>query len=170
MGRKSAVRAALLTALIPFGIYLAHSSQLGPWLVDDAAISFAYARNLVAGHGLVAQPGVEPVEGFTNLLWVLVLAVPMRLGLFDLAVTPKLLGALGVAGSFVLGARVFSERTGRPWWLAGAGLAIAASSTGFAIWCASGLENSLYVLVIAALAWILATPVPTGSSAGPSRP
>ena len=45
---------------------------------DDAFISFRYARNLVAGHGLVFNPG-ERVEGYTNLLYVLLLALPASL-------------------------------------------------------------------------------------------
>lgn len=42
-------------------------------VVDDAFISFRYARNLVEGNGLVFNVG-ERVEGFTNLLWTLLLA------------------------------------------------------------------------------------------------
>lgn len=42
---------------------------------DDAYISYRYALNLIAGHGLVFNPG-ERVEGYTNLLYVL-LMVPL---------------------------------------------------------------------------------------------
>ncbi len=38
--------------------------------IDDAFISFRYARNLTEGTGLVYNPG-EYVEGITNLLWTL---------------------------------------------------------------------------------------------------
>ena len=38
--------------------------------IDDAYISFRYAQNLLDGHGLVFNPG-DPVEGYSNLLWVL---------------------------------------------------------------------------------------------------
>lgn len=38
-------------------------------LFDDAYISFRYAVNWIEGHGLVFNPG-EPVEGYTNFLWV----------------------------------------------------------------------------------------------------
>jgi hypothetical protein len=53
------------------------------WVGDDAYISFRYARNLVQGHGLVYNPG-ERVEGYTNFLWVMLLAPFAALGL-DLA-------------------------------------------------------------------------------------
>ena len=43
-------------------------------LFDDAMISMRYARNWVEGAGLVWNPG-ETVEGYTNFLWVCVMAV-----------------------------------------------------------------------------------------------
>ncbi|UCG52185.1 MAG: hypothetical protein JSW58_01115 [Candidatus Latescibacterota bacterium] len=49
------------------------------WIPDDAYISFEYARNLATGDGLVFNPG-ERVEGFSNLLWTLILALAARLG------------------------------------------------------------------------------------------
>src|SRR5689334_12867356 len=42
------------------------------WGTDDAYISYRYAQNLVAGQGLVFNPG-ERVEGYSNLLYVLLL-------------------------------------------------------------------------------------------------
>lgn len=50
------------------------------WLGDDAFISFRYARNWAEGRGLVFNPG-ERVEGYTNFLWVAVLAAAHRIGL-----------------------------------------------------------------------------------------
>ncbi len=44
-------------------------------LFDDAMISMRYAQNLAAGHGLVWNPGGPAVEGYTNPLWTLVMAV-----------------------------------------------------------------------------------------------
>lgn len=40
---------------------------------DDAYISYRYALNLISGHGLVFNPG-ERVEGYSNLLYVLLMA------------------------------------------------------------------------------------------------
>jgi arabinofuranosyltransferase len=44
-------------------------------LFDDEMISMRYAKNLAHGYGLVYNPGGERVEGFTNLAWVLYMAV-----------------------------------------------------------------------------------------------
>jgi hypothetical protein len=40
-------------------------------LVDDAMISMRYAQHLAQGHGLTWNIGQAPVEGFTNLGWML---------------------------------------------------------------------------------------------------
>ena len=63
------VRAIVAAALVA-GTCLAvgHAS-----VFDDAYISFRYAANLLEGHGLVWNVG-ERVEGYTNFLWVMILA------------------------------------------------------------------------------------------------
>jgi hypothetical protein len=42
--------------------------------VDDAFTGFQYIENLLAGHGFVFFPGARPVEGVTNIGWLLALA------------------------------------------------------------------------------------------------
>ena len=86
--------AALGVSLI---LLLAHAGWYR-FLTDDAFISFRYARNLAEGHGLVFNPGFARVEGYTNLLWVLLLAPFARLGL-DLVIPAAVLGALASCGS-----------------------------------------------------------------------
>ncbi len=49
-------------------------------VIDDAYISFRYSYNLAWGLGLVFNAG-ERVEGYSNLLWTLIMALPIRLGL-----------------------------------------------------------------------------------------
>jgi arabinofuranosyltransferase len=49
-------------------------------IIDDAYISYRYAYNIVEGQGLVFNTG-ERVEGYTNLLWTLMMTVPESLGL-----------------------------------------------------------------------------------------
>lgn len=43
-------------------------------LFDDAMISMQYAKNLANGDGLVWNAGGQPVEGYSNPLWVLLMA------------------------------------------------------------------------------------------------
>ncbi len=54
------------------------------WTCDDAFVSFRYALNLVEGNGLVWNVG-ERVEGYTNLLWTLLMVPAIGLGLDPIA-------------------------------------------------------------------------------------
>ncbi len=47
---------------------------------EDAFITFRYARNLAEGHGLVWNPGEDPVEGSTEFLWVMLVAGVSKIG------------------------------------------------------------------------------------------
>ena len=44
-------------------------------LMDDEMISMRYAKNLAHGWGMVYNPGGDRVEGFTNLMWMLYMAM-----------------------------------------------------------------------------------------------
>ena len=68
---------AIAIVLILLGVAIAYPLR---FIVDDAFISFRYARNLDRGFGLVFNPG-EHVEGYSNLLWTLLISIPIRLGL-----------------------------------------------------------------------------------------
>jgi len=61
--------AELLIPLLAFGVRLIP----GPRTIDDAYITFRYARNLLDGHGLVYNPG-ELVLGTTTPLFALLLS------------------------------------------------------------------------------------------------
>jgi hypothetical protein len=143
-----ATLAVLAVRALPFGLFVAHAVLFWRWLIDDAGISFAYARNLALGHGLVAQPGAAPVEGFSNPLWTLLIAGTYALRLFDLAWTPKLLSLALVAATFWLIDLDLGRRSAAPWSAAFAA-ALLASSTSFVVWTTSGLENPLLACLAA---------------------
>ncbi|MCH2172634.1 hypothetical protein MK489_17805 [Myxococcota bacterium] len=67
MLRRTGDAVALVTLLVPYAL-LAHRF----WFVtDDAYISFRYARHWAMGMGLRFNPDdAQPVEGFSNFLWV----------------------------------------------------------------------------------------------------
>jgi arabinofuranosyltransferase len=49
----------------------------GPIAIDDAYITFSYSKNLAAGHGPVYGHG-ERVEGYSNFLWMVLVAIGLR--------------------------------------------------------------------------------------------
>jgi hypothetical protein len=138
-----------------------HAAFYGNWIMDDAAITFAYARSIAEGNGPVLQPGAAPVEGFSNPAWMLLLVVGRLLGLFDRGTVlgipdyvlfPKALAlacCTGILTLFYLAARSLTSRPRLLTLVAGAVLAAIPS---FVIWSFSGLENPLYSLEVVALA------------------
>jgi hypothetical protein len=138
---------ALWPVAIPLLAYCVGVIALGNWIIDDAGISYAYARNLAEGHGLVSQPGRAAVEGFSNFLWVVLFVPAFWLRVFDPVWLPKLMGAMCVAGSLALILDVMRRETGRRWPGLIAALLIAASPP-IVIWTASGLENGLLLLLV----------------------
>jgi hypothetical protein len=150
------VRSSSLRLLaVPFLLYLLHALLFGRWIVDDAGISFAYARNLAAGHGLVAQPGLPPVEGYSNFLWVLLMVPFLAARLFDPVLTPKLLGILLTGGLFAIlqGALRKLDPAGAA--VAFVTLCLLALNTSFTVWTVGGLENALYAFLIVLLFGLL---------------
>lgn len=147
-GRLEAAPVSIVLAALVFAL---HASLFGGWIIDDAGISFAYSRNLAAGHGLVAQPGAVPVEGFSNLLWVLILAPFFALRVFHVVWTPKLIAlVLSVGTMWVL------YRSLARWAPGGSAVGLAtllllAVQSAFVIWSVSGLENALYVFLLCVL-------------------
>ncbi len=133
-----------------FTLFVAHAAIYGSWQIDDAAISFSYARNLGLGHGLVAQPGVAAVEGFSNPLWVLICGAFAAVGLLHPLWTPKLLSIAAIFGVFFALDRALA-RTGIGFWPSALSLGLLAAQPAFVIWTISGLENPLYALAFVTL-------------------
>lgn len=137
------------------------AAEYGSWIVDDAGITFAYARSVAEGFGPVLQPGAAPVEGFSNPTWLFVLMVGKWCGLFDrgamfgipdYALYPKavaLLCCMGILAACYAAARRVSRWPALATFATGAVLAAIPS---FVIWCFSGLENALFAVTVCVLA------------------
>ena len=119
-------------------------------LVDDAYISARYARNLVQGYGLVYNRGeaLERVEGYSNFLWVLLLALGLKLGL-SIKFTAQALGVVsGLLSLLVIFLWLKQETQSR--WLALLAGYFLASNIYFAIWQVEGLESGLFGFLLLA--------------------
>lgn len=141
----------VLLLLIPVAV-----TPLYLFVCDDAFISFRYVRNLVDGHGLVWNVG-ERVEGYTNFLWVLMLAgVWAVLGVVpeQSSVALSLLFTVGT-GALVLVAARQTPQPERRAAVALLALLLWATNRSVWVWSTSGLETRQFTFFVT-LAWVLA--------------
>ncbi len=145
---RAATLLALTSALLGLAVLALFAWNVREyWFVgDDAYISFRYSQNLALGHGIVWNVG-ERVEGYTNFLWVVLMAGGLRLG-----IQPEQLSCLiGVAsGLGVLAALAHFSARSLGWrnpfiWLAPLAMA---SSRSFTAWSTGGLETQFFALLL----------------------
>lgn len=117
-----------------------------PYIADDAFISMRYAAHLLAGHGLVWNEG-ERVEGYSNLLWVLLTALLGSLGI-DLLFAVR---AMGVVCTLLTPTAFFwyARRNQLPFFAAASGVLAFAIMPSVAIWSIGGMEGPLLMLLMA---------------------
>ncbi|MFO0588794.1 MAG: hypothetical protein U0441_14685 [Polyangiaceae bacterium] len=137
---------ALPMVLLAIGMW-----RVRAYTVDDAYISFRYARNLANGLGLVFNAG-ERIEGYTNFLFTCLLALGMKCGV-DPERAAKILGAASALGSialtYAIAARIKPPRRVpviATWLLAG--------SLPTAGWAVFGLETSFFVALLLLGTWL----------------
>lgn len=131
---------ALAAAVAAGLLWHAHEWE---FVCDDAYISFRYARNLAEQGALEYNLG-ERVEGYTNFLWVLVLALGAWVGVLPEVLAPWLtqLGALAGAAAVVVLVRGLRGVTG-PWSAVDLLPALLlAAAPEFVVWAHGGLETS----------------------------
>lgn len=120
--------------------------------LDDPLISYRYSDRLLHGKGLTWNDG-EYVEGYSNLLWVLLVAAG---GLVqpDLVRVGWVLGFLANAAVMAALVWTFGRNCSNSIIAVLGGLLVLSLSDSFAYWGAGGLETALFE---ALLAWALAT-------------
>ena len=118
------------------------------WVQDDAFITFRYSANLVGGLGPVWNSGYA-VEGYTNFLWMLVVAAALRAGIAP-EVSSCAVGVLCFAASVFLVYRMaLGLLSRRVWALIVA--AIVATNYSFRMYATGGLETPLEATLTLAL-------------------
>src|SRR2546421_2455442 len=127
----------------------------GPHPIDDAYITFRYARNLAEGLGLVYNPG-EWVLGTTAPLWAILLGAGYRVGLTDLPWLATAISALCDAASTALLVYLGLRMGWRPVGAALVGLAWAINPMSIAF-ATGGMETSLFVLMTLATLTLVAS-------------
>lgn len=125
----------------------------GTYFVEDAGISMAYARNAAAGEGWVTYAGGERVEGFSNPLWTFLMALGYLVGINGF-VSAKLMGAVfGLACLPLSYALAKEARPQEDDHLVLLAPLLVATSTTVSAWHASGLENSLFSILLLTGIW-----------------
>ena len=125
-------------------------------LFEDAMISMRYARHLADGHGFVWNIGEPPIEGFTNLLWVLWMSVAHKIGLSESKISLFIMLS-GVVIMLMTGfvtakvARKISDAA----WVPVAVLAATLFDYPLVFWTRRGMEGGALALVVYTLLWLV---------------
>jgi len=116
------------------------------FIVDDTFFLFRYAQHLAQGFGLVWNyPPFDPVEGYSNFLWIVILSTSFRLGIEPILFA-KLLGAtfsiINVFLTYYLALKVFNNK-----WIANLSAFIVVIMPAFALWGVSGMETQFFTFL-----------------------
>lgn len=155
-GSRTNRTARLIETLLPWlilavavGVFVWHSVS-NAFLQDDSFITYRYARNIIRGIGPVFNPG-ERVEGYTNFLWLMLLSALGVLGLPFTVIIPlsQVIGVAAGIGTIVISFLLLRRLSIGPPLLRPLPLLLLAANGSFAYWAVSGMESSLFALLIA---------------------
>ncbi|MBT4224926.1 MAG: hypothetical protein HOD72_10720 [Opitutae bacterium] len=176
--RKFTIFIACLGMMLAFSRISLQQLQVENVGVDDANIFFVYAKNFAEGHGFVYNTDGERVEGFSSMLWTLVLA-----GVFLVFSEPEpailflnlLFGAVTLSCLVNFIGEWISRSIGKPIppFLGFSGfilLAWSLLSPGFVIWTTITLmENGLWTMLVILATLQMFKFAHSGESSLPSR-
>ncbi len=158
-GHARRIAAALVLVCIGYTAHYLVYSIPQPFFIEDAGISFAYARNFVNGEGFATYAGGPRVEGFSNPSWTFLIALLYAVGIPTFTASKVLGWFFGIATlpiSWALVRRALPDRVDAPIHrdtLALMGPIMLAASVQFVVWNSSGLENSLFCFLLALGMW-----------------
>jgi len=134
-------------------------------LFDDAMVSMRYARNLASGYGLVWNPGGPRIEGYTNPLWVLYMALvhllPIPVSKVSLVI--QLTGAVLLAWNLVYVRRIALAVAGGSRAVALGAVILTASYLPINNWSLQGMEVGAVVLLTSVSIWLAMQCMDTGA-------
>ncbi|OGO42546.1 MAG: hypothetical protein A2W36_04065 [Chloroflexi bacterium RBG_16_58_14] len=124
-------------------------------LFDDAMISMRFAKNLAHGYGLVWNPGGERIEGYTNPLWVVFMAL---FHLFPIPLSKTSL-FLQASGAILLGANLYfvnriTLALSKSTLAAVFAMLLTAFYSPLNNWGLQGMEVSALTLIVSAALWL----------------
>jgi hypothetical protein len=135
-----------LIFLLAVTIFLFHSGYLYNFTVDDAYISFRYADNLAQGKGIVYNVG-ERQEGYSNFLWIILLAIFSWLGISPV-IASKFLSIIFGVGICILTLKLSQLFEKENVFLNFAAVLLLVVNNSFALWTVSGMETAFYTFLL----------------------
>lgn len=145
----------VIPVLLALPLLVRHASYFMPYMSDDSLIVARYAERLIEGHGLTWTDG-ERVEGYSNLLWTVLVAAIGSLGI-DVLDAARLLGVICMASAVVAISRAHSPRSFAEVVPPTVVALMFASAGPVGVWAIGGLEQPM---VAALLAWALVAVFP----------
>lgn len=159
----SSARTRLAVGLAALGFYvlfvLRTSFDIGGTryfvLFEDAMISMRYARHVADGHGFVWNIGEPPIEGFTNLLWVLWMSVAHKMGLGEskISLFIMLSGVAILLATGLVVSKIARKISPSPW-VPVAVLAATLFDYPLVFWTLRGMEVGALTLAVYTLLWL----------------
>ncbi len=119
--------------------------------VDDAFTGFQYLRNVLAGQGFVFHLGDPPVEGVSNIGWLMVLA-PMSV-FWPPWLVAKLTGLMLLFAALTM-TMLLGRKLMGPSGLNIVPLLLLAASFDFVYFALAGMETALLAVLLLTMAWI----------------
>ena len=151
-GRTSTWRWTAIAALPAIALAAWQAAWPWPFFSDDSFISLRYAERLLAGDGLTWTDGAdglpERVEGYSNLLWVLLNAALGAIGI-DLVLAARALGGIATAAALWLLAAALQPNDWRSAAVAALPPVLVASTQTVLVWTLAGLEGPLLLVLLA---------------------
>lgn len=145
--------------LAGFVLAVALSLALHRGTLDDLYITFTYARNLAEGRGFsIWNVGEAPVEGSTSTVWMVLLALGMKLGIAPFW-SSMVMGALSFGGLVALFLKASACRAqgvedvypGAPAHMLSTAALLCLTYIPLAWYGATGMESTFFALQLAAL-------------------
>jgi arabinofuranosyltransferase len=126
---------------------VAHSLYFN-FICDDAYITFVYSRNLAEHHAPVFNAdGANPVEGYTNFLWMVLLGLGLKLRLPP-ELSAHLLSMAFAIGTLGLVTYLMALIRGKSSLWDFFPAVLLASSSAYACWTSGGLETQLFTFLV----------------------
>ena len=121
-------------------------------LFDDAMISMRYARNLAEGNGLLWNAGQPPVEGYTNFLWTLWMALLHMLPIPEakIALAVMLSGVPLLVANLLVGRKIATHLAPDAPLVASLSIWLTALYYPLIYWTLRGMEVGLITLTLSA--------------------